>query len=138
MAQELKSTPATAARAMVLALVAGYIDAYSLVNYKVFASFMSGNTTTGGSQLGLANLSEAARNLLPIPLFIFGIFAGALMLHSEMRHRLARLLMLVAARSGHCHGSPIARHAARLVQCERAQLRDGRDEQHHHSRGRSR
>ena len=31
-----------------LALVAGYVDAYSYLSYKVYASFMSGNTTQSG------------------------------------------------------------------------------------------
>jgi Protein of unknown function (DUF1275) len=35
-------------RALARVLVSGYVDSYALLNFGVFASFMTGNTTTGG------------------------------------------------------------------------------------------
>src|SRR5262245_12473525 len=42
--------------AAVLALLAGYVDAYVFISYKSYASFMSGNTTQTGLQLGQGQL----------------------------------------------------------------------------------
>ncbi len=46
-----------AALAVLLAFVSGYVDAYVFIHYQTYASFMSGNTTQTGLQLGqVANL----------------------------------------------------------------------------------
>src|SRR5258705_5891408 len=42
-----------------LAAVAGYIDAYSLIWLGLYVSFMSGNTTSFGMNVGKAHLSAA-------------------------------------------------------------------------------
>ena len=84
-------------RAAVLALIAGYVDSYAFLNYKVYASFMSGNTTQTGMQTGQQKFAEAGLDLLPIPLFVAGVFAGAFLVHSSLRHRLSWLFGLVAA-----------------------------------------
>lgn len=81
----------------VLALTAGYVDSFVLQKYMVFASFMSGNTTQTGLQAGQAQFAEAGQDLLPIPLFVAGVFVGTLLLHSGMRYQLRWLLGLVAA-----------------------------------------
>jgi uncharacterized membrane protein YoaK (UPF0700 family) len=73
-----KSVSAQWSVAGALALVSGYVDAYALMNFGVFASFMSGNTTTGGAQAGHANFAAAGHDLLPIPFFVVGIFLGTL------------------------------------------------------------
>jgi uncharacterized membrane protein YoaK (UPF0700 family) len=83
--------------ATVLALISGYVDSYVFWNYKVFASFMSGNTTLTGMQAGQANFAEAGHNILPIPLFVVGVFAGTFLGHSSLRHQLRRQMGLVAA-----------------------------------------
>ncbi len=83
--------------AFALALIAGYVDGYALVEYDVFASFMSGNTTTGGMQVGMARLAEAAHDLLPIPLFVAGVVAGTSLMCSRLRRPATPLLALVAA-----------------------------------------
>ncbi len=80
-----------------LALVAGYIDAYAFINYKVFSSFMSGNTTQTGLQAGEGNLAVAGHNLLPIPAFVAGVFAGTLLLHSRRPQPTRWLFAAVAA-----------------------------------------
>jgi len=54
------------ARAAVLALIAGYIDSYTLLNYKVYASFMSGNTTltrVGGQSVTLGFVTDDLNHL---------------------------------------------------------------------------
>jgi len=91
------SVRAQAGRATVLALIAGYVDCYSLLNYRVFASFMSGNTTQTALYAGQAKLAAAGHTLLPIPLFVVGVFAGTCLLQSSLRHQSRRLLGLVAA-----------------------------------------
>jgi uncharacterized membrane protein YoaK (UPF0700 family) len=107
-AQELESTKRSAAapddaiarapawQAAVLAVIAGYVDSYVFLNYKVYGSFMSGNTTQAGLQSGQGKLAEAGLDLLPIPLFVAGVFVGTLLVHSSLRHRLSWLFGLVA------------------------------------------
>jgi uncharacterized membrane protein YoaK (UPF0700 family) len=70
--------------AAVLALIAGYVDAYTFLNYQVYGSFLSGNTTQTGLQVGQGKLGSATNNLLPIPLFVAGVFLGALFVHSRL------------------------------------------------------
>ena len=57
---------------------------------------MSGNTTQTGLQTGHGKLAEAGLDLLPIPLFVAGVFVGTLLVHSSLRHRLSWLFGLVA------------------------------------------
>jgi uncharacterized membrane protein YoaK (UPF0700 family) len=83
-------------RAGALALISGYVDSYTLLKFGVFASFMSGNTTTGGSLAGQAKLAAAGHSLLPIPFFLLGIFLGTLIVEADQRHELHRLFALVA------------------------------------------
>jgi uncharacterized membrane protein YoaK (UPF0700 family) len=80
-----------------LALIAGYVDSYSVLNFGVYASFMSGNTTSAGLRLGQINVAAAAHSLLPIPFFVLGTFMGTLILPADRRAGLARLSVLVAA-----------------------------------------
>jgi len=91
------SVGAQGARAAVLALIAGYVDSYAFVNYKVYASFMSGNTTQAGVQAGQEKLVQAGHNILPIPLFVVGVVVGTLLVHSGSRRQLSWLFSLVAA-----------------------------------------
>jgi uncharacterized membrane protein YoaK (UPF0700 family) len=84
-------------RAGSLALISGYVDSYTLLNCGVFASFMSGNTTAGGSQAGQAKLAAAGHSLLPIPFFLLGIFAGTLLAQADPRRQSHRLFALVAS-----------------------------------------
>jgi uncharacterized membrane protein YoaK (UPF0700 family) len=80
-----------------LALISGYVDSYTLLKFGVFASFMSGNTTTGGSLAGQAKLAAAGHSLLPIPFFLLGIFVGTLVGQADQHLRLHRLFAMVAA-----------------------------------------
>jgi uncharacterized membrane protein YoaK (UPF0700 family) len=83
--------------AAVLALIAGYVDAHTFLNYAVYGSFMSGNTTQTGLHAGQVQLGAAGYNFLPIPLFVLGVFIGTLLVQSRLGCRLRWLLGLVAA-----------------------------------------
>jgi uncharacterized membrane protein YoaK (UPF0700 family) len=84
-------------RAGALALISGYVDSYTLVKFGVFASFMSGNTTVGGSQAGQGKLAAAGHSFLAIPFFLLGIFAGTLLVQVDPRRQSHRLFALVSA-----------------------------------------
>lgn len=84
-------------RALARVLIAGYVDAYALLNFGVFASFMTGNTTTGGMYAGQGNLAAAGHSLLPIPFFLLGILAGTLLVQIDRRTALRHISFLVAA-----------------------------------------
>ena len=88
---------AQAWRAAGRALISGYVDSYSLLNFGVYASFMSGNTTAAGLHAGHAKLAAAGHSLLPIPFFVFGIFISTLLVQANPHHQLPRHSFLVAA-----------------------------------------
>ena len=69
-----------------LAMIAGYVDAYGLVAYGVYVSFMSGNTTQTGSIAGQGKLLAALPSALAILFFVVGAFAGTWLTHSTLRH----------------------------------------------------
>jgi len=81
----------------VLALIAGYVDAYTFLNYQVYGSFMSGNTTQAGLNAGEGDLASAGYNFLPIPIFVAGVFIGTFLVYSYLANRLRLLFTLVAA-----------------------------------------
>ena len=80
--------------AAILALIAGYVDA---ILTQVYGSFLSGNTTQPGLQVGQGKLGAAAYNLFPIPLFVAGVFLGALFVHSRLGDELRWLFLSVVA-----------------------------------------
>jgi uncharacterized membrane protein YoaK (UPF0700 family) len=84
-------------RAAGRALISGYVDSYTLLNFGVYASFMTGNTTSGGLHAGQSNMAAAGHSLLPIPFFVLGILAGTLLAQADQHHALSRLSALVAA-----------------------------------------
>jgi uncharacterized membrane protein YoaK (UPF0700 family) len=92
-----KSASAQWQRAAGLAMISGYVDSYTLLKFGVFASFMSGNTTVGGSQTGQAKFVVAGHSFLPIPFFLLGIVVGTLLVQADQRDQVRRLLALVAA-----------------------------------------
>jgi uncharacterized membrane protein YoaK (UPF0700 family) len=78
-----RSAPAHARRdgrlAAGLAMVAGFVDAYGIITYGVYLSFMSGNTTQTGYQTAEGAFGAAALSALAILFFVGGSFAGALL-----------------------------------------------------------
>src|SRR5271154_5829062 len=80
-----------------LALIAGYVDAYGLLAYGIYVSFMSGNTTQTGSMTGQGNLAAALPSALAIVFFVAGSFAGTWLIHSGLRHSRQLLFGVVAA-----------------------------------------
>jgi uncharacterized membrane protein YoaK (UPF0700 family) len=66
-------------RAAPLALIAGFVDAYGLLTYATYLSFMSGNTTQTGSQIGQWHVSLALPSLTAIVFFVIGVTVGALL-----------------------------------------------------------
>ena len=63
--------------ATLFATIAGFVDAYGIMAYGVFFSFMSGNTTTG-YQTAEGKYGPASASALAILFFFIGTFAGAL------------------------------------------------------------
>ena len=71
-----------------LATIAGFVDAYGIIAYGVYVSFMSGNTTQAGYQTAEGAFGPAALSALAILFFVGGSFAGTLLV--EFAGRLAR------------------------------------------------
>jgi uncharacterized membrane protein YoaK (UPF0700 family) len=72
--------------AAVLALIAGFIDAYGMITYGVFVSFMSGNTTQTGYQTAEGAFGPASLSALAILFFVLGSFAATLLAQFTERH----------------------------------------------------
>ena len=81
-----------------LAMIAGFVDAYGIITYRTYLSFMSGNTTQAGFRIGQGNFWAAMHSALAIVFFVGGSFAGALLAHSAVR-RIRRLVFGVVAGS---------------------------------------
>jgi uncharacterized membrane protein YoaK (UPF0700 family) len=69
--------------AIVLAMIAGYVDAYGFIGYQTYMSFMSGNTTLSGISTGQRDFSAAVPTLTAIVLFVAGVFVGTLFTDSD-------------------------------------------------------
>jgi uncharacterized membrane protein YoaK (UPF0700 family) len=79
-----------------LAMIAGFVDAYGIITYGVYVSFMSGNTTQTGYNAGQGAFSAAAPSALAILFFVGGSFAGTLLAQFAGR-RTRRLVFGVTA-----------------------------------------
>jgi uncharacterized membrane protein YoaK (UPF0700 family) len=73
-----------------LAMIAGFVDAYGVITFGVYVSFMSGNTTQTGYETAQGALRAAALSALAILFFVVGSFAATLL--SEFGGRHARRL----------------------------------------------
>ena len=80
-----------------LAMIAGYVDAYGYITFKTYLSFMSGNTTQTGSQIGQGDLAAAMPSLLAIVFLVIGVFTGTLLTHSGTHQSWRLRFGLVAA-----------------------------------------
>ncbi|MEI9974724.1 MAG: YoaK family protein [Ignavibacteriota bacterium] len=78
-------------RAAARAAICGYIDAYTLLSFGVYASFMTGNTTSAGIRIGQSHFTVAAHSLLPVPFFLLGILAATLLAQENERRTRYRL-----------------------------------------------
>lgn len=67
--------------AATLAMIAGYLDAYGMITYHTYLSFMSGNTTRSGYEIGRGNFGPAVDTILAIVFFVSGSFAGSMLAH---------------------------------------------------------
>ena len=81
-----------------LATIAGFVDAYGMITYGVYVSFMSGNTTQTGYQTAEGLFGAAALSGLAILFFVIGAFAGTLLVQSA--GRLARRLVFGVVAAG--------------------------------------
>lgn len=63
--------------AIVIALIAGYIDATGLIKWKTYVSFMSGNTTQLGTAISAGQWAAIITSTTIIGFFVFGIYVGA-------------------------------------------------------------
>jgi len=78
MPRSTRAAVVTEARlATLLAMIAGFVDAYGIMSYGVFVSFMSGNTTQTGYQTAEGLFGPASASALAILFFVIGAFAGA-------------------------------------------------------------
>jgi len=62
--------------AIFLALIAGYIDATGLIQWKTYVSFMSGNTTSLGAAISTGKLGIIITSITVIISFLIGIYTG--------------------------------------------------------------
>ncbi|HZZ29391.1 MAG TPA: YoaK family protein [Pirellulales bacterium] len=95
------SVPASAKTApwvaAVLAMIAGYVDAYGFIRYRTYMSFMSGNTTQSGITTGQGDFFAAISTFTAIVLFVAGVFAGTLFVDPSTRRSQRPKFGLVAA-----------------------------------------
>ncbi|MEI9887130.1 MAG: YoaK family protein [Rhizomicrobium sp.] len=84
--------------AMALAAIAGFVDAYGIVRYGTYLSFMSGNTTQAGYHTGLGDFAVLPLLLTGIAGFLLGSFAGNYYGHpfGRLTRRLTLSLIAVA------------------------------------------
>src|ERR1700722_15162372 len=83
--------------AAALAMIAGFIDAYGIITYGVFVSFMSGNTTQTGYQTAEGLFGPASLSALAILFFVVGSFAGTLLVQAAGRLARRAVFGVVAA-----------------------------------------
>jgi uncharacterized membrane protein YoaK (UPF0700 family) len=98
MARSARAAVVTEARlAALLATIAGFVDAYGIMSYGVFVSYMSGNTTQTGYQAAEGEFGPAAASALAILFFFIGMFAGALFVGPDGRRARRVVFAFVAA-----------------------------------------
>lgn len=118
-----------------LALLSGYLDAYAYLNYKIYVSFLSGNTTQTGLQLGEWHLEKAWHGFIPILAFVIGVFAGTMLLHSAVSQPILWLFAAVRGFAGERHRRRLRRRIAGMV-WNRASGRGGGRRKHNRQQSR--
>jgi uncharacterized membrane protein YoaK (UPF0700 family) len=79
-------TRAQWAVAILLAIMAGYLDGYGFLFLKTYVSFMSGNTTSTGLKIGQGAFNAAIPSAIAIVFFATGSFLGNVLAQSKLRH----------------------------------------------------
>jgi uncharacterized membrane protein YoaK (UPF0700 family) len=82
--------------AAALAMIAGFVDAYGMITYGVYVSFMSGNTTQTGYQIAEGAYRLASLSALAILFFVVGSFVATLLAQFTGRHARRLVYGLVA------------------------------------------
>jgi uncharacterized membrane protein YoaK (UPF0700 family) len=82
--------------ATLLAGVAGYVDAYSLTWLGLYVSFMSGNTTSSGMNVGKADLGAAIAPAVAILSFVLGSFSSNFVPDSPARDARRAVMAMVS------------------------------------------
>jgi len=83
--------------AIVLALIAGYIDAIGLIKWKTYVSFMSGNTTQLGTAISTGKWAGMITSITVIGCFVLGIYVGTcLSLQKKLGIRTMSSIMVAA------------------------------------------
>jgi uncharacterized membrane protein YoaK (UPF0700 family) len=82
--------------AILLALVAGYLDGYGLLVLGTYVSFMSGNTTIAGLRSGQHNFHAALSPAIAIAFFVTGSFLGNLFTQCRLRYAQRMIFGLMA------------------------------------------
>jgi uncharacterized membrane protein YoaK (UPF0700 family) len=104
------------ASAILLALLAGYVDGYGLLFLKTYVSFMSGNTTFAGLKGGQSNLQAALPSAIAIVFFVTGSFLGNLLTQSRLRYSHRLIFGVIAGLLATVAG--LEWHGARNIPCE--------------------
>ncbi len=76
-------TRAQWAAAILLAMMAGYLDGYGFFFLKTYVSFMSGNTTSTGLKIGQGVFQAAIPSAIAIVFFATGSFLGNVLTQSK-------------------------------------------------------
>ena len=80
-----KSAKEQQRKGVALSIVAGVVDAYGVITYHTYLSFMSGNTTQTGYRIGQGDFAAALPSAIAIVFFVGGSFAGTFLAHSAAR-----------------------------------------------------
>src|SRR6266404_2574239 len=89
-------TRAQWAVAVLIALMAGYLDGYGFYFLKTYVSFMSGNTTGTGLKIGQDAFYAAIPSAIAILFFVTGSFLGNVVTQSKFRHSHRLVFGLIA------------------------------------------
>ena len=79
--------------AIALAMVAGFVDGFGLLKFSTYLSFMSGNTTQTGANLGRAAFGLAIPSAIAIGAFLAGVILGNLWSRPEKHARTVFLIV---------------------------------------------
>ena len=85
------------ALAILLAMIAGYLDGYGLLFLGTYVSFMSGNTTSTGLRSGQGSFRAALPSAVAIVFFVTGSFLANLLSQSKLRYAHRVMFGLIAS-----------------------------------------